>query len=157
MSVAHLEVLVEEDSMEAALRGLLPRLVGDMSFEVYPHQGKDDLLRKLPQRLHGYAAFLPSDWRIVVVIDRDDDDCRRLKQQLEYCALQAGLATKATTSGGATPWLRGWRSRNSKRGTSATGAPLRQRIPGCPSVLCDAGNIGTRMPSEAALGRRSNA
>lgn len=73
--------------MEAALRGLLPRLVGDMSFEVYPYQGKDDLLRKLPQRLLGYAAFLPSDWRIVVVVDRDDDDCRRLKQQLEYCAL----------------------------------------------------------------------
>lgn len=86
--------------MEAALRGLLPRLVGDMSFEVYPHQGKADLLRKLPQRLHGYAAFLPSDWRIVVVIDRDDDDCRRLKQQLEHCAWQAALATKTTNPGG---------------------------------------------------------
>lgn len=42
MSVAHVEVLVEEPSVEAALRALLPRLLGDVSFEIYPHQGKHD-------------------------------------------------------------------------------------------------------------------
>lgn len=95
MTVARLEILVEEVSMEAALRGLLPKLVGDLPFEVYPYQGKTDLLRKLPSRLRGYAAFLPPDWRIIVVVDRDDDDCRTLKQQLEDCARQAGLATRS--------------------------------------------------------------
>jgi len=95
MSVTHIEVLVEEESMEAALRHLLPKLVDGISFEVYPYQGKSDLLRKLPQRLRGYSAFLPADWRIVVVMDRDDDDCRRLKQQLEDSARQAGLATRS--------------------------------------------------------------
>ena len=51
MGVAHLEILVEEDSMEAALRELLPKLAGDMSFAIHRHQGKADLLRKLPKRL----------------------------------------------------------------------------------------------------------
>ena len=36
MSVEHVEVLVEEPSAEAALRLLLPRILGAMSFQVYP-------------------------------------------------------------------------------------------------------------------------
>jgi predicted ATPase len=39
MSTKHLEILVEEPSMEAFLRELIPRMLGDeMSFEVYPFQ-----------------------------------------------------------------------------------------------------------------------
>jgi len=76
MSAAHLELLVEEPSMEAFLRALLPRLLPqDRSFEVHPFQGKNDLLGKLESRLRGYAAWIPADWRIVVVVDRDDQDC----------------------------------------------------------------------------------
>lgn len=94
MTARHLEVLVEEPSMEAFLRALLPRLLPqDRSFEVYPFQGKNDLLGKLPERLRGYSKWLPEDWRIVVVVDRDDDDCRGLKQRLEKAAIAAGLAT----------------------------------------------------------------
>ncbi len=57
MSAAHLELLVEEPSMEAFLRALLPRLLPqDRTFEVHPFQGKSDLLGKLEARLRGYAA-----------------------------------------------------------------------------------------------------
>jgi hypothetical protein len=96
MSVAHVEVLVEEPSMEAALRILLPRVLGGDFFQIYTHQCKDDLLARLPERLRGYAAWLPDDWRVVVVVDRDDDDCLALKAKLETIAAEAGLRTRAT-------------------------------------------------------------
>ncbi len=95
MTAAHLVVLVEEPSMEAFLRALLPRrLPLDRTFEVHPFQGKSDLLSKLEARLRGYAVWLPDDWRIVVVVDRDDDDCRELKQRLEDIATRASLRTR---------------------------------------------------------------
>jgi hypothetical protein len=73
MSAEHLEILVEERSMEVFLRAHLPRLLGgDATFNVYPSQGKQDLMRNLPDRLKGYASWLPEGWRIVVVVDRDD-------------------------------------------------------------------------------------
>jgi len=62
--------------MEAAIRVLLLRMLGNLTFEVYPSQCKDDLLKRLPDRLRGHAAWLPNDYRMVVVVDRDDDDCR---------------------------------------------------------------------------------
>lgn len=85
--------------MEAALRILLPKIVGEVSFEVYPYQCKEDLLSKLPDRLRGYSRFLPSDWKVVVVADRDGDDCRALKEQLERAATFANLTTKTKANG----------------------------------------------------------
>jgi hypothetical protein len=99
MAVSHVEVLVEEPSMEAALRVLLPRVLRGVSFQVYPYQCKSDLLKRLPDRLRGYAAWLPDDYRIVVVVDRDDDDCRALKQQLERIGSDAGLRSRRQTMG----------------------------------------------------------
>lgn len=106
MTVEHVELLVEEPSMEAALRLLLPKILGELSFEVYSHQCKDEMLHRLPQRLHGYRQRCRSDkWfrdhcRIVVVIDRDDDDCITLKRRLEKMAKDAGLATRTGAKGG---------------------------------------------------------
>lgn len=37
------------------------------------------LLARLPERLRGYASWLPDTWRIVVIVDRDDADCTTLK------------------------------------------------------------------------------
>ncbi len=99
MKASHLVLLVEEPSMEAFLRCLLPRLLpADCAFEVHPFQGKADLLGKLQSRLRGYALWLPDDWRIIVVIDRDDDDCEKLKQRLEIMANAAGLRTRSAVS-----------------------------------------------------------
>jgi hypothetical protein len=95
MSVQRVEFLVEEPSMEALLREILPAWLGSIEFEVFPFQGKDDLLKSLPSRLRGYARFLPSSTRLIVLVDRDDDDCVELKSKLERMAAQAGLSTRS--------------------------------------------------------------
>lgn len=105
MTVEHVELLVEEPSMEAALRLLLPKILGDLSFEVYAHQCKDELLLRLPERLRGYGRRRKSDaWfrdhcGIVVVVDRDDGSCVGLKQHLEIVAKEAGLLTCTAAKG----------------------------------------------------------
>jgi hypothetical protein len=71
----HVVLLVEEPSMEA-------------------FQGKADLMSRLEDRLRGYSRWMPDDWRLVVVLDRDDDDCIALKNRLERMATGAGLLTR---------------------------------------------------------------
>lgn len=100
MSVEHVEVIVEEQSIEAALRLLLPKLLGGMSFEVYPYQCKDELRQRLPERLRGYSRWLPDSWRIVVIVDRDNDECRALKAELDRAAGDAVLVTRTHAAGG---------------------------------------------------------
>lgn len=87
-------VFVEEPSMEAALEHLLPKILGNVDFEIRRFQCKDELLKKLPDRLRAYSAWLPQSWAILVLVDRDDDDCLTLKQTLERMAVRAGLISK---------------------------------------------------------------
>jgi hypothetical protein len=98
MMITHLEILVEEPSAEAALQSLLPRHLGEVTFAIYRHAGKADLLRKLPGRLAGYANWLPANWRIVVLLDRDDDDCIEAKRRLDAIAVASGLKPKGRKS-----------------------------------------------------------
>lgn len=42
---------------------------------------------------------MPPDWRIVVLVDRDDDDCHALKQRMERIASQAGFVTRSVADG----------------------------------------------------------
>ncbi len=103
MTVRHLEFLVEEPSMEEFLRELLPRLLPrDRTFAIHSFRGKPDLRSKLDERLRGYSKWLPADWRIVVMVDRDEDDCLALKAELEAAASRAGLRTRSMASG--EPW-----------------------------------------------------
>lgn len=103
MTVEHVEVLVEELSAEAALREVLERVLADISFKVYPHVCKEELLIRLPNRLAGYAARRSKDpWfrdhcRVVILVDRDDDDCIKLKRRLEKMARDAGLVTRRSS------------------------------------------------------------
>jgi hypothetical protein len=91
----HVVFFVEEPSVEAALTNLLPRLLPDQTtFQFIVFQGKPDLLDNLLSRLRGYANWLPEDWRIVVLIDEDRQDCFQLKRQLETAVLSAGLISK---------------------------------------------------------------
>lgn len=87
-------VFVEEYSMEAALEVILPKILGDVDFEIRRFQCKDDLLKNLPSRLNAYRTWLPDNWVILVLVDRDDDDCLILKQKLENMAANAGLMSK---------------------------------------------------------------
>ena len=86
--------------MEAFLNQLLPRLLPeDRTFCVHAFQGKSDLLDKLEDRLRAYASWLPDDWRILVVVDRDAEDCKALKRRLEGAATAARLTTRTTSPG----------------------------------------------------------
>ena len=101
MIMRHLAVLVEEPSMEEFLRILLPRLLPeDYGFEIHSFRGKANLLRNLKARLRGYARWLPDDWRVIVVVDLDNDDCRALKGELEEAATAAGLRTRSQAGSG---------------------------------------------------------
>lgn len=88
-----LEILVEELSAELALRSLLPKILPGVAFEIRVFRGKPDLLKKLPQRLAGYAAWPgTAEARLIVLVDRDDDDCTDLRRQLDAIAVRAGFS-----------------------------------------------------------------
>ncbi len=97
----HLEFLVEEASLESALTQLLPKILPlTVSSKIHAFRGKTDLLAKLPNRLKGYQAWLPRDWKIVILIDEDREDCLKLKQKLEIMTISAGLITKSSCQKG---------------------------------------------------------
>jgi hypothetical protein len=91
----HIEFLVEEPSTEAALRNIMPKLIsGNVSYNIHVFQGKQDLLKNLPKRLRGYRPWLPEDWYIIVLIDKDNEECVELKQKLEEIAKNEGFITR---------------------------------------------------------------
>ena len=86
--------------MEAFLRPLLSQfLPKDCTFAIFIYQGKSALLRKLERRLKGYASFLPPNYRIVIIVDRDNDQCDQLKSKLEKACTDAGLQSKRAADG----------------------------------------------------------
>ena len=81
--------------MERFLAEWLPRMLpSDCTFAIHAHQGKHAMLRKLEGRLRGYAASMPPQCRIVIVVDRDNDDCLELKSRLEEICRRAGLRSR---------------------------------------------------------------
>ena len=157
MTARHLELLVEEQSMEAFLRTLLPRMLPeDHTFEVHSFRGKNDLRRKLESRLRGYERWLPDGWRIVVMVDRDDDDCRKLKEEFEAAAAASGLRTRSQAGGD--PWqvanrivveeLEAW--------YFGDWQAVRDAYPVCRELFRVGHIIATRIQS-AGPGKRSNA
>ena len=100
MSGHHFELLIEEPSMEAFLGQVLPRMLPeDSTAAIRTFNGKPDLLRKISSRFRGYRRWLPENYRIVVLVDRDNDDCRALKCALERAADDAGLITRKKAGG----------------------------------------------------------
>ena len=99
MPASHFEFHMEELSMEAFLRAWLTRMLPEnCSFEIHPYPGKAALLRKIENRLKGYAAWMPDEYRIVIIVDRDDD-CHELKSRLEDICASAGLRSRRATGG----------------------------------------------------------
>jgi hypothetical protein len=92
--------LVEEESAEAALNLIMPRLLPQSDVQIIRFQGKQDLLQNLLARLRGLKSWLPDNWLLLVLVDRDRNDCKNLKQQLETIAKQAGLVSKSAVRRG---------------------------------------------------------
>ena len=96
----HIELFLEEPSAEAFLKEVMPKIVPpETSWQAIVFQGKANLLANLESRLKGYKSWLPPDWRIVVLVDEDREDCRQLKRRLEMIAMRVGLPTKEAAGG----------------------------------------------------------
>lgn len=101
MTIDHFEILVEEPSMEAFLYAFLPSVLPqEANFSIYTYSGKHDLLKKLPARLQGYSQWIPNNYGIVVILDRDDDDCTILKDIIEDHFRDNQIITRASAAGG---------------------------------------------------------
>lgn len=93
----HLEFFLEERSAEVALKAILPKIVSpNVSRRFHEFQGKHNLLKQLPRRLKSYRFKRRCDWRIVVLIDEDRENCHVLKSKLEQIAHDAGFVTKSS-------------------------------------------------------------
>lgn len=91
----HLEILVEERSIAAFLDVLLPKVLTRLTWKVHEHGSKRELLSRLPQRLRGYRGWLASGTRVLVLVDRDADDCQALKGRVNAAATEAGLTPRS--------------------------------------------------------------
>jgi hypothetical protein len=99
----HLEILVEEPSLKESLLKLLPKILSqETTFTIHPYRGKEDLLKKLPSRLQGYKAWIPNNYKIIILIDEDRKDCLELKEKLEKIASESGFITKSKAKMGET-------------------------------------------------------
>ena len=95
----HIEFFLEEESAEEALKVILPKILSDdVSRNFHVFEGKQDLLGKLPDRLEGYRRWIPDDWRIMVLMDKDREDCQKLKSKLEGAAHDADFVTKSSAA-----------------------------------------------------------
>jgi hypothetical protein len=91
------EFLVDEESKEAALRNILPKIAGDLiTYQIHVLRGKSHIL----PRLRAYKKWLPKDRRILVLFDNDKKDCEKVKAELEQFARTAGLPTKTAPGHG---------------------------------------------------------
>jgi hypothetical protein len=96
----HLEILLEEPSMETVINSILNQIVVDKlknTWQTHPYMGKQNLLKKLPALLRGYSSWLPityPDYYIVIIVDQDQNDCLELKQRILNYANIAGIAQR---------------------------------------------------------------
>lgn len=95
----HFEFLLEELSAEAALNNILPKIIPpEHTWRILVFNGKKDLKNRLKSVLSGYSKWITQEYRLVVLIDRDDEDCMLLKQFINNKALEAGLKIKTDSN-----------------------------------------------------------
>lgn len=77
----HLVCLLEERSAQYVLESILPRLFHgvEMSFQYLVFEGKQDLEKRLKNRLKGYRK---PDAYFLVMRDQDSGNCVKIKEQL---------------------------------------------------------------------------
>ncbi|MEW6348185.1 MAG: DUF4276 family protein [Thermodesulfobacteriota bacterium] len=79
--------LIEERSMQEALKGLLPKILPGETCILVPHAGKQDLEKSIQRKLR---AWRDPKVRFVVVHDQDSADCYLLKNRLQGLCRKAG-------------------------------------------------------------------
>ena len=86
--MAHLVFMLEEQSAKEMLDILLPRLLPpEVTFLCIPHEGKQDLEKSVSIKLKQWNV--PDSW-FVVIHDKDQADCLRLKDRLKTLCVESG-------------------------------------------------------------------
>ena len=98
MRFQHLEFLLEEPSIEEALKILLPKIIqSETTFRLHPFQGKTNLLSNLPSRLRAYRSYLAPQTGVIILRDEDRaPDCKQLKAEIESIVLGVGFYSKSS-------------------------------------------------------------
>ena len=87
--------------MEAFLNEVLPIILPeDCTFKSHVFKGKRGLIKNLETRLRGYARWLPAEYRLIILVDRDSDDCHDLKRRIEGMVARAGLQSRSMVGEG---------------------------------------------------------
>jgi len=85
-----IEILVEEPSIEAVLRVILPKILPDKwvlgeNYFIRPHQGKSDLKKSIPKKIKIFSNF-HEKVGVIIICDQDFNDCKKLKSELQnFC------------------------------------------------------------------------
>lgn len=76
-----LHIFTEEPSLKRVFENLLPKILPEnVYFQIYSHQGKQDLEKALRTTLPSISKIPGS--KILVTRDQDSSDCKELKQNL---------------------------------------------------------------------------
>ena len=76
-----LHIFTEEPSLKIVLETILPKILSEeVHFQIYSHQGKQDLEKALTKTLPTISKIPGS--KILVTRDQDSSDCKELKQNL---------------------------------------------------------------------------
>jgi hypothetical protein len=79
MTVLHL--LTEESSIKNVFEIILPKILPqDVSFNIYPHQGKQDLENAMKKTVPSISKIPGA--KILVAMDQDEADCLEVKRKL---------------------------------------------------------------------------
>lgn len=82
----HVEILVEESSMENFLRVLLPNILPagyqlDVNCFIRAHEGKWHLQKEIPKKVKAYR-HIKRPCKVIVIQDQNSSDCKKLKSLL---------------------------------------------------------------------------
>lgn len=90
----HIEILVEEPSMETFLSAKLPEILPEgyelgVNVFIRPHNGKSDLMKSIPQKVKVFSHYhVPA--KIIIIHDQDSNDCKVLKQKILHTCAEHG-------------------------------------------------------------------
>lgn len=96
-------IFTEEPSIKEVLDVVIPKISPDLNFQIFPHQGKNDLENALRKTVPNISKI--PNARIIIVRDQDDLDCKELKKSLIsiienniYCPYKVRIVCKELES-----------------------------------------------------------
>lgn len=87
--------------MKVAVDALMPRIAPGVSFASHDLGSKSQFMKKAPGRLRGYAYELGANPSLAVLLlrDRDQEDCRQITESLKQQSTAGGLTVASVALG----------------------------------------------------------